>query len=611
MNNHKTNHDERGGGPLLLVVQGIAAGIGFASEGIKHQKEKKRAAKAAAEGQEATAPDDHDNYAEMDAEAATSLRLDEASWALDDAQIEVVAEQELSTTATGTGPAVETPTQENDPVETKEKHSKKLADEFMARHPLSPSHSVPLQPLTLPVILTQRRPKTRNRGFILAYSPVLEAAGIDQPTFLDFLSRLNKAVEPNPWIQAINLAGFAGQAVPEPFFLLVGLAAKLVADAAGEIHSRGKTNLFLDRVNEHYFKPRGLIALVMTWKPETASRLTDVYMDNGVQNAVSAAASGSSQGVLSKVTNRLKASSAESSFQWPETAPLLFPALDALAERSTPPAAAAALDIDGGATTAPPKKPNSFKRYGKFVDDYLDRRALAKWAGQAPDSNIANAVPKPTFKSRYADPNHPASSGDIVALLTGGAFQTPTRGFGPGIEGMGRGRGGFGRGRGGGLGGFGGRGGGGGGLPVLGAVPVLGGLANAIGSRLVRPGQDARSQGDGDGQDEPQERPVLGRGLGEGRGSGVARGNGGGPDGLVGGVIKFFQQASSRTSKSLCELNLLTSIPGCAVSYDRKSPIGRGARCCGCQAGCRTVRRARAAKGGWCELKPTQPAMTF
>jgi hypothetical protein len=541
MNDQKTNHDGRGGGPLLLVVQGIAAGIGFASEGIKHHKEKKRAARAAAEGQDATAGDaDRENYAEMEAEAATSLQLDEASWALDDAQSEVAAEQELSTTAAGIGPAVETPTQESDPVETKERHSKRLADEFIARHPLSPSHIVPLQPLTLPIILPQRRPKTRNRGFILAYSPVLEAAGIDQPTFLDFLSRLNKAVEPNPWIQAINLAGFAGQAVPEPFFLLVGLAAKLVADAAGEIHSRGKTNLFLDRVNQHYFKPRGLTALVMTWKPETASRLTDVYMDNGIQSAVSAAASGSSQGVFSKVTNRLKASSAESSFQSPETAPLVFPALDALAERSMP--SVAAVDDD---TATPPKKPNSFKRYGKFVDDYLDRRALAKWAGQAPDSNIANAVPKPTFKSRYADPNHPASSGDIVALLTGGAYQTPARGFGADTEGMGRGRGGFGRGRGGGFGGFGGRGGGGGGLPILGAVPVLGGLANTIGSRLVRPGQDARLQGDGDGQDEPHGRPGLRGGLGQGRGSGFSRGNRGGSEGLVGGVKKIFQQVTS------------------------------------------------------------------
>lgn len=39
--------------------------------------------------------------------------------------------------------------------------------------------------------------------------------------------------------------------------------------------------------------------------------------------------------------------------------------------------------------------------------------------GENPDSHL-NQGPKPTFTSRYADPNHPASSGDPLALITGG-----------------------------------------------------------------------------------------------------------------------------------------------------------------------------------------------
>jgi hypothetical protein len=38
-----------------------------------------------------------------------------------------------------------------------------------------------------------------------------------------------------------------------------------------------------------------------------------------------------------------------------------------------------------------------------------------------PDSHLTQG-PKPTFTSRYADPNHPASSGDLLALVTGGHF---------------------------------------------------------------------------------------------------------------------------------------------------------------------------------------------
>lgn len=35
-------------------------------------------------------------------------------------------------------------------------------------------------------------------------------------------------------------------------------------------------------------------------------------------------------------------------------------------------------------------------------------------------NSYLNQGPKPKFASRYADPNHPASSGDLFALLTGG-----------------------------------------------------------------------------------------------------------------------------------------------------------------------------------------------
>ncbi|SPO00103.1 uncharacterized protein DNG_02955 [Cephalotrichum gorgonifer] len=419
---NSNNGRRRDSGPLDPVIRGIAAGIGLASESIKHRKEKKRAARAA-EGQGAedstrrsgpTEPG-HDTYFEL--EGSIPLQLDDASRALDDAQSKISVERD-SYAAAALGREVGTPVEETDSAETKETHSKKLADGFIARHPTPDTNAVPREPLALPVVITQRRPKTRTRGFVMAYAPVLEAAGIDQPTFLDFISRLNKAVEPNPFIQAINLAGLTGQAVPEPFMMLCGLAAKMVADAAAEVHSRGKTNIFLDRLNQQFFKPRGLVALVMTWKPESTSRLTEVYMDNGVQDGISSAARGTS-GMISKVADRLKASSAESSFEWPETAPLVFPSLDELASPVSP--------AEGGAAQ---KKQNSFKRGEKFVDGYMDRRAQAKWSGQAPDSNMANAMPKPEFKSRYADPNHAASSGDLVALLTGGAFQSSTLGDG-------------------------------------------------------------------------------------------------------------------------------------------------------------------------------------
>lgn len=49
---------------------------------------------------------------------------------------------------------------------------------------------------------------------------------------------------------------------------------------------------------------------------------------------------------------------------------------------------------------------------------------MARWSGRHPDSRMAKLAPAPEFQSRFADPNHPAGSGDFVALVTGGKRTT-------------------------------------------------------------------------------------------------------------------------------------------------------------------------------------------
>jgi len=40
-----------------------------------------------------------------------------------------------------------------------------------------------------------------------------------------------------------------------------------------------------------------------------------------------------------------------------------------------------------------------------------------------PESSLAG--PQPQFRSRYADPNHPANSGSLISLITGGHINPP------------------------------------------------------------------------------------------------------------------------------------------------------------------------------------------
>jgi hypothetical protein len=62
------------------------------------------------------------------------------------------------------------------------------------QRPSSPSITVRGR-LPCPVIIPQRRPKDKERGFIRAYAPALLECGIDEATFLNFIDSLNQAAK--------------------------------------------------------------------------------------------------------------------------------------------------------------------------------------------------------------------------------------------------------------------------------------------------------------------------------------------------------------------------------------------------------------------------------
>lgn len=93
------------------------------------------------------------------------------------------------------------------------------------------------------VIIPQRRPKQRERGFIRAYAPALHHCGIDQATFLAFIDGLNAAVSAHPILSAFNLAGAAAGWVPAavtPIAGAVGLGVQVVAGVMTELNARSR-----------------------------------------------------------------------------------------------------------------------------------------------------------------------------------------------------------------------------------------------------------------------------------------------------------------------------------------------------------------------------------
>ncbi len=137
-----------------MLVQGVAAGIGLAAESHHHHKEKKA---AKIQGQ-ARSPSD----AVEPQESELLCHVNEATWDLDDAQYEISGQQDRG---------------------GRMQDAEQLADDFPTAQP-RPGPAT-FEPLALPVVLSQRQPKTRTRGFIRAYAPVLYDVGINPAMFLD------------------------------------------------------------------------------------------------------------------------------------------------------------------------------------------------------------------------------------------------------------------------------------------------------------------------------------------------------------------------------------------------------------------------------------------
>lgn len=124
-----------------------------------------------------------------------SLDEDEAAWQLDEAaeQWELPAYEEAgrqSGYAAIHNPESEhAPMTENDSEETKEKKREAMVRALVQM--AGPPGSV--RRLPCPVIIPQRRPGAKKRGFVRAYAPVLADCGISQDVFVKFISDFHKA----------------------------------------------------------------------------------------------------------------------------------------------------------------------------------------------------------------------------------------------------------------------------------------------------------------------------------------------------------------------------------------------------------------------------------
>lgn len=196
------------GGLIRAGIRALSGGVGLASESIQsYRQDKGKENQSEAAGNE---PNLHEErkcteskeqhlvpQGESEDDKVTLKDEDlEEVWKLDDTQENVINES----------PTLTQPAVSKDPV-----------DDFIRKHPPPPALAgTKREGLALPIILPQRRPKERSRGFVRAYAPVLENCGIDQATWLAFLDTFQKSSAANPWLECINFAAFASLAIPVP-----------------------------------------------------------------------------------------------------------------------------------------------------------------------------------------------------------------------------------------------------------------------------------------------------------------------------------------------------------------------------------------------------------
>jgi hypothetical protein len=230
----------------------------------------------------------------------------------------------------------------------------------------------------------------------------------------------------DPWIMVVFLTAGAVGFYPDPIVMGVTTAIQFAAGTAKELQTRHRSNGFLDLVNEKLFKPRGLYALVMAFDPsgtrgieERSVSLADTISKVDRPKGDAETSKFSMDSIKHSLQSiRVKSGTTKGEFEMPEAAALVFPKVDAALEHLGDQAMSEEKKDEAMAT----KIKTKFQHASAFVADYADRRAQANYNMRNPTTTLAQAGAKPEFESKLADPAHPANSGSLLGLLTGGTF---------------------------------------------------------------------------------------------------------------------------------------------------------------------------------------------
>ncbi|KAJ6032594.1 hypothetical protein N7540_003326 [Penicillium herquei] len=424
-----------------LIARGLAKGIGLVSEAIHDSRDKSSTTSTprSLSIQEQSTEDiiTHDGIAHtrsvdvasnpvnekelttsaneklgLDSDSSDSdndLDQDEAIWYLDESARDMTPPPSYT--------EIEAPSPAADDTE----EIKQSKEEAMVRAVVQLAGPISGKRIPCPVIIPQRRPGAKDRGFVQTYAPVLAECGIGQDAFLGFLDTFHKASKASRWLEVLYLGANVVGFVPETAAQITGILLSFAVGTARELQTRTRRNNYLDKVNQDLFMPRGLFAMVMSFKDKVPSQGTSnsvrgktVVSSQLLDISETAVKYSTLDPETSKFKRNLRLASGvtHGEIGLPESAPLVYPNLDQ-----------AALGNASETSRIPSRGGNS------WVSDYFDRKAQSEFEYRHPGSVLA--VPesqRKKFASRYNDPDHPVNNGRLISVITGGRIgKTPKK----------------------------------------------------------------------------------------------------------------------------------------------------------------------------------------
>ncbi|CAI7606925.1 unnamed protein product [Penicillium glandicola] len=192
--------------------------------------------------------------------------------------------------------------------------------ENMVRELVQMAGPVNYSRIPCPVLIPQRRPGNKYRGFVRAYAPILDNCGISSDLFLEFLENFYQASKTSGSLEVVGIAADIG------YRQKAQITDHILQVVAGTIQSHD-SNTFLGRVNQEIFMPRGLYAMVVEFKDQVP------IQDQGALSLLSQKLGKTIFSIENVTTNQPASYTNDirhphSQIELPEVAPLTFPDLE-------------------------------------------------------------------------------------------------------------------------------------------------------------------------------------------------------------------------------------------------------------------------------------------